>query len=173
MFRVSGQVPLRELFHNRLKAGELPFRDFVEVALYDAEHGYYRQALSPVGKAGDFVTSPSLSPVFAFALGRLIRQFSSRSGDVVSQIVDMGCGDRGLINTLSAAVPGPDYVGVERSDSLDDVAPAGARLVISNELFDAQPFARLVRRGGALHELTVIERDGELDWGERPADARY
>ena len=30
-----------------------------------------------------------------------------------------------------------------------------------------------MRRGAELRELTVVERDGALDWGERSADARY
>jgi SAM-dependent MidA family methyltransferase len=57
--------------------------------------------------------------------------------------------------------------------SLDEIPPADARLIISNELFDALPFARLVQRGEDLHELWVTERDGALDWSEHEADARY
>ncbi|HET7437306.1 MAG TPA: SAM-dependent methyltransferase, partial [Thermoanaerobaculia bacterium] len=45
--------------------------------------------------------------------------------------------------------------------------------VISNELFDAFPFARLVQRGDELHELWVTERDGVLDWTEHEAAAPY
>ena len=145
----------------------------MEVALYDPELGYYSGPRSPAGKAADFVTSPSLSPVFSYALGRLVREFLGRAGDVASQIVDIGCGDGTLIHNLCAEVPGPQYVGVERRDSLAALPAADSRLVISNELFDAQPFARLVRRGSALHELTVVERAGGLDWGERPAGAEY
>lgn len=151
----------------------MSFREYMEIALYDRELGYYSGPHSPVGKAADFVTSPSLSPVFSFALGRLIREFLSRSSDVVSQIVDIGCGDGTLIHSLCAEVPGPEYVGVERSDSLAELPAADSRLIVSNELFDAQPFARLVRRGAALRELTVVERDGGLDWGERVAADEY
>src|SRR5947209_9872449 len=163
MERMSGGRSLQEVIHNSLKAGDLSFRDFVELVLYDPSFGYYRGARSPVGKEGDFVTGPTLSPAFSFALGGLVRQFLGLVGDGVSQIVDIGCGDGTLINTLSAEVPGPLYVGLERGDSLHDMPAADARLVISNELFDAQPFARLVRRGYSIHELTVIERDGALD----------
>jgi len=170
---MPGERSLQEAIHNRLTAGDLSFREYMEIALYDRELGYYSGTRSPVGKAADFVTSPSLSPVFSFALGRFIREFLSRSGDVVSQIVDIGCGDGTLIHSLCAEVPGPEYVGVERSDPLADLPAADSRLVISNELFDAQPFARLVRRGGALHELTVVGRDGGLDWGERAAGEEY
>ena len=168
---MPGEASLQEVIHNRLKAGDLSFRDFSELALYHPAFGYYTRPLSPVGKAADFVTSPSLSPVFSYALGRLVREFLSRAGDVVSQIVDVGAGSGELINQLRSNEA--TFFAIDRSDSLAALPPAAARLVISNELFDAQPFARLVWRGGALHELTVVERGGELDWGERAADPRY
>ena len=131
----------------------------------------------------------------------------SRSGDGVSQVVDIGCGDGALIRALAQGVgsgesevaeahsratahpdPPPDsrFFGLDRNlgraipdpnvtyvTSLDEIPPADARLIISNELFDALPFARLVQRGEHLHELWVTERDGALDWSEHEADARY
>jgi len=46
-------------------------------------------------------------------------------------------------------------------------------MILSNELFDSFPFARLVPRGDELHELWVTERDGVLDWAEREAPPAY
>src|SRR5205807_4893405 len=103
---------------------------------------------------------------------------------------DVGAGSGELINDLrdvgrlpfavgrgewsaNGQRPTASFIGIERGQSLADLPPAGARLVISNELFDAQPFARLVCRGAALRELTVVERDGRLDWSERDADPRH
>ncbi len=57
--------------------------------------------------------------------------------------------------------------------TLGDVPPGDAQLVISNELFDAFPFARLVMRDEHVHELWVTERDGELEWTEHEAAAEY
>lgn len=165
---MSDEPKLPGWLRKRLQGQGLPFRDFVELALYDPEFGYYRQPESPAGKAADFVTSPSLSPVFGFALGRLIREFLSRTGDVESQIVDIGSGSGALINTLRAEVPEAEIAGVERGEPIPR-----AGLAISNELFDAQPFARLVQRCAELRELTVVEREGELDWGERTAPGEY
>lgn len=157
-----------------LQHRDLPFRDFVEVALYHPQFGYYAKARSPVGKEGDYVTGPTLSPAFSFALSRLVQEFVRRSGDVVSTIVDVGCGEGTLINTLSAAgPPGARFFGVDRTretKTIDEVPRGDAQLVISNELFDALPFARLVQRRDELHELTVT---ADFDWGERVADPRY
>lgn len=170
-----------DVLRNSLNYGDLPFRDFVEMALYHPQLGYYSRSESPVGKGGDFVTSPSLSPLFGFAVSRLIDAFLSRAGDSVSQIVDVGCGDGALLRSLGRpawgidrnlgrAVPDPN---INYRESLAALPPAEARLLISNELFDALPFARLVQRGEHLHELWVTERDGALDWTEHEAEAAY
>jgi SAM-dependent MidA family methyltransferase len=181
---------MRDVLHNALQYGDLSFRDFVELALYHPELGYYASATQRVGKEGDYVTSPSLSPVFAFTLARLIREFSQRMGDGMSVVVDIGCGDGSLIHSLFAQISDErmQFAGVDRSlervrgprdgvtfaTSLDAIPKCDAQLVISNELFDALPFARLVMRGEHLHELWVTERDdGSLDWTEHEAGAEY
>jgi len=194
---MPGERSLIEVLRNSLSQSDLPFRDFVELALYHPEFGYYARSVSPVGREGDFITSPLLSPVFSYAIGKLIGEFLSRAGDGVSQVVDVGCGDGELICSLAsgrrdgarpagedASVPlffGLDrnlgraqpHPGVTYVTSLAEIPPAEARLIISNELFDALPFARLVQRGDELHELWVTEREGVLDWTEHEADARY
>ena len=177
---------LRDEISNLLEQGDLSFRDFVELALYHPGLGYYARSESPVGKERDYVTSPALSPVFGFALGRLVQEFLSGAGDEVCSIVDIGCGDASLINTLYADHPRARFFGVDRSlerakprpgvelfRDLHAVTPNERQLVFSNELFDALPFARLVARGEHIHELWVTERDGALDWSEHEAEAAY
>ena len=79
-----------DVLRKSLKDSDLPFRDFVELVLYHPVFGYYATGKSPVGKDADYVTSPVLSPVFSYSLGNLCREFMSRSGDVVWQVVDIG-----------------------------------------------------------------------------------
>jgi len=168
--------------HKMLQDSDLPFRDFVEVALYYPELGYYARGASPVGKTGDFVTSPHISPVFSFALSLLISEFGAFVGGGASTIVDIGCGDGSLIHSLYKPSETTHFWGVDRvpqqgivkfTTSLADVPRTDAQLVICNELFDALPFARLVMRGEHLHELWVTERDGALDWSEHEAEGKY
>ncbi len=190
---IRGMSPERsvaDVLHNMFQYGDLSFRDFVEVALYHPLFGYYSAAESPVGRGGDYVTSPVLSPVFSFALSLLVTEFVRRAGDAMCSIVDIGCGDGSLIHSLYERVPAEirgraHFAGVDRS--LDRIAgsdivfttdlakvPRGdAQLVISNELFDALPFARLVMRDEHLHELWVTESEGNLDWTEHEAEAKY
>lgn len=160
----------------------------MEVAMYHPEFGYYTRPYNPIKREGDYVTSPQLSPVFSYALGGLVREFLSRVGDGQSTIVDIGCGDGSLIHSLAreAGSATADFTGVDRSlervdrsggvafaTSLLEAGRGDAQLVFANELFDAIPFARLVRRGEELHELWVLETNGELDWSEHEASLEY
>ncbi len=179
---------LPDVLRNLLQYGDLSFRDFVEVALYHPEHGYYSTGHQRIGTGGDFVTAPSLSPLFSFALGRLAREFVSRCEGELCSIVDIGCGDGALIRSLASGVPHErvrcfgvdralsrvsDVAGVTFLTAIDQLPRDGAHLIVSNELFDAIPFARLVQRVGHLHELWVAERDGTLDWVEHEAPLQY
>jgi SAM-dependent MidA family methyltransferase len=174
-----------------LQDSDLSFRDFVEVSLYHPELGYYSRSKSPIGKGGDFVTSPLLSPVFSFTLSLLVSEFVHNANDGVCSIVDVGCGDGSLIYSLYGHVPdavrerarffGVDRsldrvaagVGVEFTTDLSSIPRHNAQLIISNELLDSLPFARLVMRDEHLHELWVTEHNGQLDWSEHEAEARY
>ena len=54
-----------ELLAREIRAsGPVPFRRFMEVALYHPEHGYYRRPRDPFGKRGDFFTAEQVQPVF-------------------------------------------------------------------------------------------------------------
>ena len=181
-------APTRDAIRKLLEGRGLSFRDFLEIALYHRDLGYYAQAQSPIGREGDYVTSHEISPVFGYSLGRLVGEFLSRTGDGVCSIVDIGCGDGSLINTLYVDSPRARFSGVDRNlgrlphvasrrarfaNDLAEIEALDCQLVISNELFDALPFARLVKRGERLHELWVTTREGDLDWTEREADPAY
>jgi SAM-dependent MidA family methyltransferase len=176
---------------NRLKENELLFEDFVALALYDPEFGYYSAPKSGL----DYATSVDLSPVFPFAVSRFVLRFLAAAGDDVCSVVDIGCGDGSLLSGIRDNLPQSvlsriRLVGIDRSggrlrpelaadpslefaSSIEAIDPSLPALVLSNELFDAFPFARLVRREGGLRELTVrLEGDG-LGWGERPAREEY
>ncbi|MBI5801066.1 MAG: SAM-dependent methyltransferase [Verrucomicrobia bacterium] len=51
------------------RGGPVPCSRFMEVALYQPEHGYYERDRSVVGQRGDFYTSVSVGPLFGQMLG--------------------------------------------------------------------------------------------------------
>lgn len=161
----------------------LSFRDFVEHSLFDPEEGYYRRPRA----GGDYATAVDLSPAYSFALARLMDELAARLPDGLSAAVDVGCGDGSLLAGLrDAAGPGapPRFLGVDRSlgrlrpelaadpalEFLEAIPPLdGPAFVVSNELFDAVPWHRVVQREEGLRELWTGRQGETLAWEERPA----
>ena len=55
--------------------GPITFAQFMERALYEPGHGYYRRPVPGPGTAGaDFLTAPEAHPIFGAAIGRLLEQ---------------------------------------------------------------------------------------------------
>jgi SAM-dependent MidA family methyltransferase len=128
--------------------GRIPFRDYMELALYHPEHGYYSAPGEKTGKRGDYLTSPRISPLFGQCLARVIGS---------GAVLELGAGDGSLAAELA---PRFDYTIVERSPDfrrrqqahlgsaarwLDEFPEGFEGTVVSNELLDALPVHRLVR----------------------------
>ncbi len=66
-------MSLREQIEREIRQrGPIPFSRYMQICLYDPDHGYYSAAAEQFGKAGDFYTSSDVHAVF----GRLLaRQF--------------------------------------------------------------------------------------------------
>ena len=55
-------------------SGPMTFARFMEHALYEPGHGYYRRPDPGPGRAGDFLTAPEAHPIFGAVIGRLLEQ---------------------------------------------------------------------------------------------------
>jgi SAM-dependent MidA family methyltransferase len=90
-------VTLRKKIEQEIREhGPMPFSRYMELCLYDPEHGYYSRNTEQFGKAGDFYTSSDVHAVF----GRLMaRQFEEMWRELGSpeqiEILELGPG-RGL-----------------------------------------------------------------------------
>lgn len=183
---------LMDSIDKAIQEKDLPFSEFMEMALYSPGSGYYNKRENPIGPAGDFITAPRLSPAYAYSFRCLADFYAGRMGDGLSTIVDVGCGDGSLIRAIAASAGSPRervrFFGVDRSmtrlvrdpddrvqfvHDLDEIPTDSSALILSNELYDAFPFARLVQRGLQLNELVVTKKGGTLDWAERRAPAEY
>jgi SAM-dependent MidA family methyltransferase len=88
--------------------------------------------------------------------------------DVSYTIVDRSP-DLGAAALERARAAAPDgAVRVTRADSLSEAGPLRG-VVLANELLDALPFRRLVRRDGAWREIGVRCRAERLEWAEGPS----
>jgi len=72
--------------------GPVSFHDFMEMALYYPEKGYYTSAQNKIGKTGDFYTSSNLTPAFGAMIARQIEEMWDLSGRKDFTIVEYGAG---------------------------------------------------------------------------------
>jgi len=168
--------------------GPLPFDRFMEMALYDPDGGYFSASTAlRSSPAGDFLTSPEVSPLFGATLARFVEAEAERVGGRPS-VIDAGAGSGSLLRALLDALDEPpsEVFAVEVSPSaadrlaevvpeasavraLDDLPRLSPGVVIANELLDNLPAAVAVRRGGGWSEQMVDVREEVLVPVERPA----
>lgn len=129
--------------------GPLRFDAFMEAALYDPEQGFYAGGGTVrAGKQGDFVTAPTLSPVFAAGFARFVHKAWQRLGEPKDWLlVEPGGGTGAMLRGV-----------VERLEALDAEAVRGIRVV----LVDASP----AHRKAAKKSLWGVLRGARVDVSE-------
>lgn len=169
--------------------GPIPFRDFMEAALYYPEHGYYASGRASIGRGGDFFTSVSVGPLFGTLLARQFAEMWERLGEpgeftIVEQGAHRGDFARDVLTALRANAPAcfaaTRYRIIEPSGALRaaQVAALGGFAVhwfptlaalpvftgvhFSNELLDAFPIHAVSWDGDAWRETHVGFEDGCL-----------
>lgn len=173
-----GNARLVRAIVEEMDGGAISFQRFMELALYHPEHGYYRKP-GRVGKDGDFLTSPTIHPMFGWSvaawcqaiwdsLGRPnpfhIIEPGAGSGALAASILDWAEGrDDGLGEAIRYVALEPNSPGADpRIDwRLPPIQPVAAGVVVTNELFDAFP-VRLFDSAGARGSVEVFVRwDGD------------
>ncbi len=166
-------TPLGELIADEIRrAGPLPFRKFMGMALYHPELGYYRRPRDPFGVGGDFYTNAQLQPVF----GRLLAQQIDTWGHEMGRpedftVVEMGAGRGETMSEIERGLPG---VTCRTVDVARGELPERFRgVVICNEFFDALPVHSVEQKHTGLVEHCVESAADGFDWAEgSPSDPR-
>ncbi|MBZ5623421.1 MAG: SAM-dependent methyltransferase [Acidobacteriia bacterium] len=144
--------------------GPIPFRRFMEVALYHPEHGYYRKPHDPFGTQGDFYTAEQIQPVFGILMAARIRQLYRRMGEPPEfVVVELGAGRREMAEAFSEW----PYIPVDLDSG--DLPRKISGVVFSNEFFDAMPVDVAIYRDGAFHAQRVAFAAGRFVWETGPA----
>lgn len=154
----SSQPPVSPAFAAAFHAeagpdGVLPFDRFMALALYHPELGYYRRKRDRVGygQGTDFYTASTSGPVFGeLAAAAAVTLLGGRDPAEFTW-VEIGAESAGGI---LRGVTHP-FAAVRTLRVGDPLVLSGPCIVVSNELFDAQPFRRLVRQGGIWRERGV------------------
>ncbi len=108
------------------KRGKITFADFMGLALYHPEHGYYTSGKEKIGKKGDYYTSSDVHPVFGELIARQLEQMWRLMGKGRFTVVEMGAGKGrfcyDIINFIKKKFPEffeeVDYKIVEISQNL-------------------------------------------------------
>jgi SAM-dependent MidA family methyltransferase len=141
--------------------GPIPFSRFMEIALYDAECGYYRGKRDPFGPGGDFFTASQLQPVFGRLVAAAMRALRAELGAGGKfSVVEWGAG-RG---DLAAALSEFDYHAVDVGRGSPPERFTG--VVFANELFDALPVDVVRCSGGKWREMRVGLAGAGCGWVE-------
>lgn len=159
--RIAGEIAVE---------GPMRFDRFMEIALYDAEGGFFAAGPLRSDRLGDFLTSPEVSPWFGRTLGRFVAAERERVGEPF-HVLDCGAGSGSLLRPLLEVVPGVTAYAVERSaaarerlaavpgvatvDALDAIPGPFPGVVVANELVDNLPTPVAVRRGRGWMEVAV------------------
>lgn len=169
--------------------------EWMQACLADPEHGYYMRR-DPLGRGGDFITSPEISQMFGELLGlwaAVVWQQMGQPGRV--NLVELGPGRGTLMaDALRAAKGVPDFLAaadvhmVETSpvlrrtqqDALDaapvtcawheslDTVPVGPAIILGNEFLDALPVRQFIRVAGAWCERGIGFEDGAFVFMDGP-----
>ncbi len=174
--------------------GVISFAEYMHHALYAPGLGYYSAGATKFGAAGDFVTAPEISSVFGQVLAR---QCAGVLHEVKEPaILELGAGSGKLaadiLHALQAIGAAPvQYRILEVSPELQQRQRAWLRdtapdlldcvtwvdalpdrhhgVIIANEVLDALPVERFVRRADRVAQVCVTLKDNEFVTAEREA----
>ena len=173
-------------------SGPMPVWRYMELCLMHPQHGYY-VSRDPLGREGDFTTSPEISQMFGELLGLWSASIWRAIGSPpMLRLVELGPG-RGtmmsdalralrvlpaLHQSLSIHLVEINPVLREKQsatlasvrnifwhDSIDEV-PEGPAVILANEYFDVLPVHQVVRRETGWHERVIeLDDSGRLEFG--------
>jgi len=189
----SAQHSCRVAEHIRLAiesaGGSISFAEFMQHALYAPGLGYYVAGTKKFGAGGDFVTAPEISPLFGNVLAR---QCAAVLGQLPGgKLLEPGAGSGALavslLNKLEQLNVLPDQYMIlevsadlqqrqeqrlreevphlaDRVTWLSELPRDFAGVIIANEVADALPFERVIKRQGVLQQFRVGVENGEFAW---------
>ncbi len=183
-----------EIIQHIKQNGDMPFEQFMQMALYQPGMGYYTAGSQKFGSGGDFVTAPEISPLFSQALAQQCAQVLSITG---GSILEFGAGsgimaahilkrlqyldqlpEEYLILDVSADLRQRQRQTIEklvpqmleRVRWLDQLPQSFDGVMLANEVLDAMPVAVFRKQGGVTQQKVVTYADDELSIGWQQAD---
>lgn len=181
--------------------GQISFAEFMHEALYTTGLGYYVAGSSKFGADGDFVTAPEVSALFGSVVARQCAEVLAMTEQ--GSVLEFGAGSGKLavdmLQTFEALGTMPTAYNIlevsaelrarqesrlracvphllERVSWLPEMPGNHVGVIIANEVLDALPVERFVKRHGEIQQQCVAydesNDDGGFFWTIRPATKR-
>jgi len=168
--------PLQQLIIERIQRdGPIPFIDYMRMALYEPDYGYYVAGPARMGWEGkDYYTSTDVSSFFAHCMGRqLLQMWEVSEHPTPFVVVEQGAGRGNLAEgirrwaereapTFQAALAyhTEDIRAGQDALTQSNISPS---VILSNELVDAFPVHIVQLHEQKLYEVYVaVSSDGRL-----------
>jgi SAM-dependent MidA family methyltransferase len=182
---ITENIALKEAIVARIqREGGISFRDFMAMALYEPGLGYYCSPSAKIGREGDYLTSPEVSPIFGVMVGRQLGEMWEVLGKPVAfDLVEVGAGNGSLCRDIlsSAKRRAPEFLAAANYTIVEPIPSFEARqrerlasygldsrvqwrvempadiegCILSNELLDSMPVHRVEVRDEKLREIYV------------------
>lgn len=188
----SAQLTQKIVEQIQSQGGKISFSQFMQQALYFPKLGYYTGGAHKIGASGDFITAPTLTPLFAETLAVQLRailpqtagnvyEFGAGTGVLAAGLLKAlsGCLKKYYIIELSAelAERQRDYIQQHAPEYADFVAwlpelpDAFDGVLLGNEVLDAMPVERVRRdENGAWSHAFVSYENQEFTWQYAPLE---
>lgn len=144
---ITYRTQLTDLIRQEIEAanGNINFARFMQLALYTPKLGYYSRTDARIGKKGDFLTAPEISPLFAKTIAKQCVEIFSIMDS--RHFLEIGAGSGVFARDL--------LVEMERLNSLPDIYYI---LEISEELKEQQKQLLQKECGHLLHRIVWLEK---------------
>ncbi|OHB92325.1 MAG: hypothetical protein A2Z57_13095, partial [Planctomycetes bacterium RIFCSPHIGHO2_12_39_6] len=173
----------------------IPFAEFMELALYTPGLGYYSAGAHKIGRAGDFITAPELSPLFSYCLANQCAQIlpnlingnilelgagsGKMAGDILSHLEKINClPNHYYILEISADLKARQQAFIKQAYPhflskiiwLDTLPNNFIGIILANEVLDAMPVTIFNWQENTLAEYYVgIDQNNHYTWLLKPA----
>jgi len=162
---------------------------FIDRALYDKSKGYYIKN-NPIGKEGDFITSPNISVMFSEMITIWLIAFWEKLGHPKKiNIIELGAGNGEMMYQILRSIDNfkkfkssAKFYIVEKSPLLKKIQKRkishnnltwindlnkisnNPSIFIANEFFDALPIKQFVKKKNIWYEKFVNLKNNELNF---------
>ncbi len=183
---------LKQKIIDKIGCDAISVSQYMELALYEKDYGYYNNLLHKFGEAGDFITAPMVSKVFSECIAKQLKELLEHIPNN-RNILEIGAGNGQMMLDLLMFLGdevscyfvlelSANLVSLQKSfisDKaphlltkifwLDSLPSDFDGIILANEVLDAQPCDIIVWDNGKLNERVIsVDSNNNLVYKEVP-----